>query len=138
MIQKNTKILIIDNSGALVAKCIHVCKKSKIKFCVAFPGTVIIITIKRLRKSIPKKLVTKSKVCFALVTGVSSPICRITGTTVKGEFNTAIVLGKYNKKGIQKNKPGDSSLANRFSGSVYHEVKKLGFFKIIALARGVI
>jgi len=138
MIQKNSKIFVIDNSGASVLNCVHIFKKSKIKNCVGTPGTIIVASVRRLRKAIPKKLVIKSKICFAVITSTSSSIHRVNGVTVKGSFNSAIILGKYNKKGIQKNKPGDNALANRFNNSVYYEVRQLGFFKVMALARTVI
>jgi ribosomal protein L14 len=102
MVQKNTKLIVIDNSGSSVLKCLHVCKKSKFNSATAIPGIVIVASVKRLRKSIPKKLIIKSKICFALVTSVAYPITRFTGVTVKSEINSAIILGKYNKKGVQK------------------------------------
>lgn len=136
MIQKGGRLFAIDNSGASVLKCIHVCKKSRRP--IAYPATVVVVSVRRLRKSIPKKLVKKSKIYFAIITGHSYPQNRISGTTLKGHVNTAIILTKYNKKGAIKNKAGDAPLANRFSGSVFHEVRRAGFIKVIALARGVL
>ena len=136
MIQKGTNLFVIDNSGASVVECIHVVRKPKKRS--TGPGGVIVVTVKRLKRSIPKKLVAKSKICFALV--VSSPfhLSRKDGTSIKGGLPTCIILSKDSRRGVKGNLPGNTSLASRFHGPVWSEVRELGFSKIITLAKGVI
>jgi large subunit ribosomal protein L14 len=136
MVQKETLLKVIDNSGASVVKCIHIFQKSP--RLTARIGTCLVVSVKRLRKAIPKKLVSKSKICFALLVGISYPFNKSNGVTIKAVFNTVILLTKYNKKGVSKNKPGDLPIANRFSGSVYYEVRKMGYAKVVSLAKGVL
>jgi large subunit ribosomal protein L14 len=138
MIQKGTKMRIIDNSGAKRVVCIHVRGKKRRPF--ASPGSIISITIRSLR-DIPRKRVLEGRdkqggrktkrsirVWPALVTSVSKFNVRGVGTVVSGRENTGIILSKRDML----------PLANRFTGSVRYEVKQRGHAKASAMARGTI
>ena len=58
MIQQQTKLKVIDNSGAKTVKCIKVLGGFKRKF--AFTGDTVIVSVKELRN----KFKIKSKVIF--------------------------------------------------------------------------
>lgn len=60
MIQKQTKVKIIDNTGAKVGQCIHVYKKK-----TSSVGNLILITVKQTHKY--KKKIEKGKLFKALV-----------------------------------------------------------------------
>ena len=59
MIQKGTLVFVSDNSGARLAKCIHVYKKN-----VAYIGDYILVSIKTYN---PEKKIKKGELHLALV-----------------------------------------------------------------------
>ena len=66
MIQQQTILKVIDNSGAKTVKCIKVLGGYKKKY--AFLGEVIIVSVKNLRnKSKITSKVKKGEVCRALI-----------------------------------------------------------------------
>jgi large subunit ribosomal protein L14 len=69
MIQKETLLNVIDNSGAKLASCIHVCGGYRNRY--AFSGSIVVVTVKclRMRRLNKKSLVKvqKSDVLKALV-----------------------------------------------------------------------
>ena len=136
MVQKGTSLFVIDNSGASIVECIHVNRRPKKRS--AHSGEIITVTVKRLRRSIPKKMVAKSKICFALVVSSSSSISRNDGTSLRGGSPTCTILSKDSRRGTTGNFPGNTSIASRFHGPVWHEVRNMGFSKIVALAKGVV
>lgn len=127
MIQKKTKLVVTDNSGASLAKCIHVNKKGK-NTSFSSLGEMIKITVKRLKKSIPKKKVKKSEVLTALVVYTKNHANRKNGIFVKGNNNYIVLLNKEN----------NNIVSSRIILPVCLEIRDTNFSKILSLAPSVI
>jgi len=124
MIQQQTSLKVIDNSGAKIVKCIKVLggfKKKK-----AFPGDIIVVTVRKLRN----RFKITSKVC-------------------KGELYKAIVLRTKIKR---KKKDGsffcffensvcllnsqEKPIATRILGPISKEFRKKKQMKLVNIASG--
>lgn len=123
MIFKESKVTVIDNSGAKRAQCICVLGQAKI----ATPGNVLVTTIKR---AIPKKFKKKKKVIKrgeihkVLLCFTRKLIARLTGHFITGPFNAVIVLRKENIS---------LPFANRVKMPVYFDVRKVSS-KLLTMA----
>ena len=127
MIQKNTLLKIIDNSGASLVQCIHVYHKGKNK-ASGTVSSVVRVSVKRLRRSIPKKKVKKSEVTQALVVSVRSPLQRSSGLCLRHGYNFAVLL----------NKELDNIASNRIVFPISHELRKTKFSKLLVIAPRII
>jgi large subunit ribosomal protein L14 len=127
MIQKGTILYIIDNSGASIVKCIHVIKKGRNNLFSGV-GNLIKVSVKRLRRSIPKKRVKKGEVLTALVVSTKKGVTRKNGLTVLNNYNHAVLL----------NKDLNNILSSRISSPIFLEVRRYGFSKLITIASLVI
>jgi len=65
MIQIESKLKVVDNSGAKLAKCIKVKKKGK--YSVATVGMIILVSLKKFSN---RKKVNKKIIYFGLIVGV--------------------------------------------------------------------
>lgn len=111
---------IADNSGARVAKCIHVYNSSLKKG--AFVGDVVLISVKRY--IVKEKLDFKSgDKCKVVIIRTKRPVYRGEGIFINFDINSGVVLGS------QKNPKG-----TRIFGPVFFELRRLGFSKIVSLA----
>ena len=80
MIQQQTILKVIDNSGAKTVKCIKVLGGYKKKY--AFLGEVIIVSVKNLRnKSKITSKVKKGEVCRALIVRTKKKYLNKDGST---------------------------------------------------------
>lgn len=127
MIQKKTKLLVIDNSGASITKCIHVLKKGK-NTSFSKVGETVKVTIKRLRRSIPKKKVKKSEVLTGLVVYSKCMLQRKNNLLVKGNQNYIVLL----------NKEMNNIVSSRIVLPICIEIRKTEFSKLLSLAPMVI
>jgi len=122
MIQEQTTIRIIDNSGAKIAKCIKVLnKKSK-----AIIGDLIIVSIIQINKNtknIQASKVKKGSIFLAIVVG-SKKIRNKKKSTLISTYENSICLLNNQKK----------LLASRISMPISNEVKKKKLFKVGSLS----
>jgi len=126
MIQNNTVLHIIDNSGAKIAECIKVYSGYKRRYAAA--GDTILVTIKSLRskrRSISK--IKKGELYKALVIRTKSKKTLANGDSISFKENSAILLTKQNK-----------FVGTRIFGAVPKVFKKTKFFKLITLSSGLI
>ena len=122
MIQMKTRLIVADNSGAKLVRCIKVLGGSKKRY--AGVGDVIKISVK---SAIPRGKVKKGDVLFAVVVRTKSGIQRSDGAVIS--FNeTASVLLNAQKQPI----------GTRIFGPVTRELRNDSFMKIISLAPEVI
>jgi large subunit ribosomal protein L14 len=125
MIQIQTKLKIIDNSGARFAGCIKVLGGSKKK--IGRVGDIIIMSIKQVRargKSQPK--IKKGVVTQGIIAHTKKEIRRKDGQYIKFDQNSVIILSK--------NKP----LASRILAPITKELRKNKISKILSLAPNII
>jgi len=120
MIQRGTKLFVLDNSGAKVVKCIKV---FKLRYGIC--GSIINVVIK---KNLLRKKIKKGMVCKAVVVQMKSNLMRFDGLTVKFLKNYVVILKKM------ENVP----LGTRILGPVAFELRFFGFLKIVSLASTLI
>lgn len=107
MVQVETKIKIVDNSGGKWAQCILVKKKGKHPLgCV---GTFLLVTLKKFSK---RKKVNKRIIYIGLVVGVCAWATRTDGTFIKLFSNRILLFNKQFK-----------FLGTRVYGSIMKEIK---------------
>ncbi len=122
MIQTETKLEIVDNTGAKLALCIKVLGGSKRRY--ASVGDIIVIAVK---KALPNGNVKKKSVCKAVVVRVAKELRRADGTYVRSDDNACVII---DDKGEPK--------GTRIFGPVFRELKARGYQKIISLAPEVV
>ena len=125
MIQHQTILKVIDNSGAKTVKCIKVLGGFKKKY--SFLGEVIIVSVRNLRnKSKITSKVKKGEVYQALVIRTKSSINK---KSYKLFFNQNCVC-LINKQG----KP----ISTRIIGPLPSKLKKNKYIKLVSLSSGFV
>ena len=97
MIQKETLVRIVDNSGGRVARCIHL-----YGLCKGEVGDLILVSMQKIRN---KKKPTNSKIKVenhvlykALIVQTRGEIKRKDGSRISFTLNGAVLLTKLNEK----------------------------------------
>lgn len=119
MIQINSNLKVIDNSGGKIVRCIKVLKSTQ----YAYTGDIIVVAI---RKAFPHKKIKAGEVHKALVIFTKKHTKRLNGSYVKLSKNTVILL---NSKKLPQ--------ASRITGVVPRELKFKGYSKVLSLARKI-
>jgi len=122
MIQENSRLLVADNSGAKLARCIKVLGGSRRKY--ASIGDIVVVTVK---DAIPASPVRKGTVQRAVVVRTKKEIRRKDGTYVRFDENACVL--------IDQNK---EPKATRIFGPVGRELREKHFMKIVSLASEVV
>src|SRR5574344_2735195 len=122
MIQQETRLTVVDNTGAKELLCILVMGSSNKKF--AHVGDVIVATVKDATANMAVK---KSDVVKAVVVRTKADIKRADGSVIRFDENAAVII---NKDGNPK--------GTRVFGPVARELRDKNFMKIISLAPEVI
>jgi len=123
-IQKQSKLKVADNSGALVIMCFHIIGSTRKR--KATIGDVIIAAVK---KSTPGGLVKKGDIVSAVIVRTCLKVRRDDGSYIGFGENAAVIL---------KSKVEFDPKGTRVFGPVAREVREKGFNKIVSLASGVI
>ena len=126
MIQQQTNLKVLDNSGAKTAKCIKILGGSKKKYATL--GDFIVISVQQLRKKKLKKTkrVKKKEIYHAIVIKIKKKIKIKTGFTKNFSSNSVILLNKQT-----------SPIATRILTSIPYLLKKKKLQKIINLSLGI-
>ena len=119
MIQLNSNVSVIDNSGAKIARCIKVLNKP-----YASVGDIIVVSI---RKVIPNKKVRKGEVHKALVVYTKKGTKRKNHSYLRLGKNAIILL-------TAKKLPQ----ATRILGVVPRELRAKDFGKVLSIAKKTI
>lgn len=122
MIQTESRLKVVDNTGAKEALCIKVLWGSKRRY--ASVGDIIVVSIK---EALPQGTVKKKSVQKAVIVRVAAEIRRPDGTFVRSDDNACVIV---NDDGEPK--------GTRVFGPVFRELKNKGFQKIISLAPEVL
>ncbi|MFC2062111.1 50S ribosomal protein L14 [Elusimicrobiota bacterium] len=122
MIQTESLLNVVDNSGARKLLCIRVLGGSKRKY--GRIGDIIIGTVK---DAIPSGEVSKGDVVEAVIVRTKYPVKRKDGTSVRFDDNGVVL--------IDKNK---QPRATRVFGPIAMELRDKEFTKIISLAPEVV
>ena len=111
-------VIVADNSGAKIIKCINVLGGSRKRYGQL--GDIIVGTVK---KAEPRKLVKKHEVVKAVIVRQRKEFKRKDGSYIRFDDNAVVVLGDENMpKG------------GRVFGPVAKEVKEKGFDQIAQMA----
>ena len=122
MVVTNTILKCIDNSGALLVKCLKILNKSsKSK---GFPGDYIIISIKSHK---PNKKVKKGEVYKGVLARVCYKIKRPGNLNIQCTTNAVILLNKR-----------ELPLGSRILEPVMREMRLKKHFKLLSMAPLVI
>ncbi|OIP51789.1 50S ribosomal protein L14 [Candidatus Gracilibacteria bacterium CG2_30_37_12] len=122
MIQAESRLVVVDNTGAKELLCIKVLGGSKRRY--ASVGDIIVGSVK---KALPNGNIKKKTVVKAVVVRTSFLIRREDGTYVRSDDNGCVIINDNNEpKGT------------RVFGPVFRELKAKGFQKILSLAPEVI
>ena len=105
MVKIGTNLIVVDNSGAKLARCIKLMGKQKISTV----GNVIFVTLLKFTNS---KKVKKRTIYLGLIVGVCYWLIRIDGTLVKFFSNRLLVFNKALK-----------FLGSRVYGGILKEIK---------------
>jgi len=120
MIQQQSIIRIIDNSGAKAAKCIKVLKKKP----YASIGDFIIVSITKV-KNYPNKVskIKKGAVFLAIVVGLKRIYQKKKNFLFLTHYNSVCLLNKQSKL-----------IGTRLNKSIFKELKKKKVFKLASLS----
>jgi len=127
MIQTQTKLKIIDNSGAKVSQCIKVLGGYRKK--TATVGDTIVVSIKKVKTGISntKSKIRKGQVTKALVLQTKKAIHRKDGSSLRFKDNSALIL----------NQQGQPS-GTRVLGVIPKEIKRYKQARVTSLAPGIL
>jgi ribosomal protein L14 len=117
-IQNGMKYVAMDNSGAHDVNCIKVFRSSIIK-----PASLLVVVVKTGTFTKTKKL-HKGDVCKAVIVRLRKKTNRIFGYCVSYDLNGIILLKKNEL----------IPLGTRVRGSIFFELQKFGFTRIVSLA----
>ena len=122
MIQEETQLDVVDNTGAQIVKCFRIPGGSKRRY--AHVGDIIICSVKKVT---PEGSVKKGEIVKAVVVRTKSDVRRPDGSVICFDTNSCVLIDE------KKNPRG-----TRIFGSVAREVREKGFIKICSLAPEVI
>lgn len=123
MIQMQTNLIVADNSGAKMARCIKVLGGSD--FMITSVGDVVVVAITSVS---PGSKVKKGQTALAVIVRTKSPIVRPDGSFIQFSDNAVVLVDKEFQP-----------IGSRVFGPISREVKlQLEFAKIASLASEVI
>ena len=122
MIQQETFLKVVDNTGAKEIKCIRVLGGSSRKF-----GNIGDVIVASVRKSTPGGTVKKGEVVKAVIVRSAKGVRRNDGTYVRFDDNAAVLI-----------KDDKNPRGTRIFGPVARELRDKDYMKILSLAPEVI
>jgi len=122
MIQKQTRLIVADNSGAKKLQVIQVIGGTGKRFATL--GDLVKVTVKR---AIPGGTVKKSEVLNAVVVRTHKEVCRADGSYIRFDDNAAVIVDKDGQP-----------VGTRIFGPVARELRAKGYVKILSLAPEVL
>jgi large subunit ribosomal protein L14 len=122
MVQMQTILDVVDNSGAKKIQCIKVLGGSKRKY--ARLGDVIIASVKEAN---PGGNVKKKEVVRAVVVRTTKEQRRNDGSYIKFDSNAAVILNAQNEP-----------IGTRIFGPVARELRDKAYMRIVSLAPEVL
>lgn len=123
MIQPETVVKIVDNTGAKVGKVFKVLGGSKKRY--ARIGDLVVLAV---RVAEPRKNIKKKDVVVGVVVRQREAYRRRDGSYIRFDENSVVIVDKVKKE----------PKGNRVFGPIPRELSELGFQKIISLAPEVV
>ena len=123
MIQPQTRLKIIDNTGAKEVQCIRVLGGYKKRY--ARVGDIVTVTIK---KAVPHTSVKKGEIVHVVIVRTRKETRRPDGTYIRFDDNAAVIIDKKTKE----------PKGSRIFGAVSRDLRERGFNRIISLSPEVL
>jgi large subunit ribosomal protein L14 len=123
MIQKESRLLVADNSGARELLVIQVMGGSVHRY-----GTVGDIVTATVKKAVPHSNVKKGTVVKAVVVRTKKEYKRDDGSYIRFDDNAAVIIDPTSKNPV----------GTRIFGPVARELREAGFNRILSLAPEVL
>ncbi len=123
MIQPETRVKIVDNSGGKIGKVFKVLGGSKKRY--AELGELVVLSVQVAE---PRKPVKKKDVVYGVVVRQRKAYRRKDGSYVRFDDNAVVLVDKEKKE----------PKANRVFGPIPRELSEAGYQKIISLAPEVV
>ena len=123
MIQPETRLKVIDNTGAKEIQCIRVLGGYRKRY--ARIGDIITAAIK---KAVPHTSVKNGEIIHAVIVRTKKETRRANGVYIRFDDNAAVIVDRKTKE----------PKGGRVFGVVARELRKKGFTKIISLAPEVL
>lgn len=121
MIQKESYLMVADNSGAKELQCIHIIGSTRKRY--AYLGDKIKCSVK---KAIPGGMVKKGEVVTAVIVRARKEFRRPDGSYIRFGDNAAVII------------KDDKMIGTRVFGPIARELRAKGFSKVISLAPEVL
>lgn len=124
MVQKETNLVVADNSGARVVRIFTIYGGTNRK--VASVGDIVKCAVK---DAVPNGKVKKSQIVKAVIVRTSYPIERKDGSTIRFDDNACVIINE-----------DKTPVGTRVFGPVARELREKGdaFMKIVSLATEVL
>lgn len=123
MIQKESYLVVADNSGAKLVQCIHIIGSTRKRF--AYLGDTIKCAVK---KAIPEGTVKKGQVVTAVIVRTKKEFRREDGSYIRFGDNAAVII----------NEKDQELIGSRVFGPIARELRGKGFVKLASLAPEVL
>ncbi len=123
MIQRETRLRVADNTGALEILCIQVMGGTGRRY--ARVGDIIRATVKSVR---PGSALAKGTVVRAVVVRTRKEFQRPDGSSIRFDDNAAVIVGEE----------GNEPQGTRIFGPVARELRDRRFMRIVSLAPEVL
>ena len=122
MVHEESRLVVADNTGAKIIKCIRCIGGSHKKS--AGIGDIIVASV---QKADPNGKVKKGDVVTAVIVRTTYPIQRADGTSIRFDQNAAVIIDK-----------AKAPKGTRIFGPIARELRAGGFNTIISLAPEVL
>ena len=122
MIQQESRLNVVDNSGAKEVLCIRVLGGTRKRY--AMVGDMIVVTVKA---ATPSSSIKKGTVSKAVVVRTKKEVRRKDGSYIRFEDNGAVLLNANNEM-----------RGTRIFGPIARELRERKFTKIVSLAPEVL
>jgi len=116
MVQMESILRVVDNSGAKFVKCIRVLGHK-----YGRPGHRIVVSVKEV---FPGRKMKKGDIYNALIVQTRKDVKRKTGFHLKGGINACVLMKRTE----------NSPVGNRIFVPIFKEVKYAGFLKVASIA----
>ena len=123
MIQRETRLVIADNTGARELMVIQVVGGTRRRY--GYVGDIVVGTVKT---ATPQASVKKSEIVKAVIVRTSKSYRRPDGSTICFDDNAAVILDN----------DGVNPRGTRIFGPVARELRDKGYMKIVSLAPEVL
>ncbi|PIR86545.1 50S ribosomal protein L14 [Candidatus Kaiserbacteria bacterium CG10_big_fil_rev_8_21_14_0_10_43_70] len=123
MLQPQSIVKIVDNSGGKIGRIFKVLGGSKRRYAQIGDEVVLSVQIAEPRKSVKKKDVLR-----AVIVRQKQPFRRKDGSYVRFDENSVVIIEKGKKE----------PRANRVFGPIPRELSEMGYQKIVSLAPEVV